>query len=495
MDENGKRNALKKSTVLHNGKRNYTIVEVLGAGGFGITYRAEGLVDNIPMTFAVKEFFMSDSCERVGNDMCYSNPVKAQVEAGKKSFFSEARRLNDQKVYHSNLVRINEVFEENNTAYYVMEYIPGLNLRQHFTKPCGEAEALEIMKHVLSALATLHAHNITHLDIKPDNILLKVEKDGTIRPVVIDFGLSKHYSGNGRVTSDFHLIAGSAGYTPLEQLDGAGLTEFTPQADVYAAAATLFFLLTGKDPKKASEISKEWIEQTLPEGVSANVRSTIADAMKVTKSERTQTIAEFAKALGIDIGSSADTIVLKPVPGVVDAIKKHLPMASAIAGAILLIVLVIWSFKSCGKATQQAEDAVVVEDSIIPDSTLVTVVDSLEYVSAMKMDSLLRKAEECCAQAERLSGKKSAIQLLLDAKFYYYDNVKKLHREVYGEAKAFERSERIDSLVDREYNYWLEKGDSEKARKEQLACYENAYKLKETTQLKNKIASMKKRIK
>ena len=100
-------------------------------------------------------------------------------------------------------------------------------------------------------------------------------------------------------------------------------------------------------------------------------------------------------------------------------------------------MLVIWSFKSCGKATQQAEDAVVVEDSIMPDSTLVTVVDSLEYVSAMKMDSLLRKAEECCAQAERLSGKKSAIQLLLDAKFYYYDNVKKLHREVYGEAKAF----------------------------------------------------------
>ena len=402
MDENGKRNALKKSTVLHNGKRNYTIVDVLGAGGFGITYRAEGLVDNIPMTFAVKEFFMSGSCERVGNDMCYSNPVKAQVEAGKKSFFSEARRLNDQKVYHSNLVRINEAFEENNTAYYVMEYIPGKNLRRHFTKPCGEQMALEIMRHVLDALATLHAHKITHLDIKPDNILLKTENDGNVRPVVIDLGLSKHYSDKGSVTSKLLMQACSLGYSPMEQYDGDSLTHFTPQADVYAAAATLFFLLTGKDPKKASMISRSWIEQELPATVSDRTRRAIVAAMQARKDDRTQSVSDFAEQLGLELGAGGpNTVIITPGPKFDwEKIKKLLLGALGAAIVVALAVLAVNNLRECSKKTDNPVDTTEVKtDTVKPVDS--EGIQKAEAEAAAKESTVAETKQEAAEVAEK----------------------------------------------------------------------------------------------
>ena len=111
MAEKGNKNALKVGTVLRNGEFHYTIKEVLGMGGFGITYRATGRVGKIDVDFAVKEFFMSSLCERKGEAMSYSTPVKGGVEAGKKSFIAESKRLNAQRIEHPNLVSIKEAFE------------------------------------------------------------------------------------------------------------------------------------------------------------------------------------------------------------------------------------------------------------------------------------------------------------------------------------------------------------------------------------------------
>ena len=370
MEEKTMKNVLARGTVLRRGKRPYEIVKVLGAGGFGITYLAKGKVENITMNFAVKEFFMGSLCEREGSTMCYSKPVSNDVEAGKRSFLAEARRLSTLGVAHDNLVCINEAFEENNTAYYVMEYVAGKSMRQHFTHPCGEEEALKIMKPVLSALSKLHANRITHLDIKPDNILLKQEDDGTVRPVIIDFGLSKHYNQKGSATSQVHLLACSPGYAPLEQYSTTALSQFTPQIDVYAAAATLFYLLTGKDPKEAAEISRSWIEQELQPVASEGTRSAILAAMRKDKDDRTGSIAEFAKGLGLEIGGShGGTVMIRSENRRTRSLdwrgiwkKAALPLAAC--AAVALGVIAVQNVPSCSKSSGE----MIVEDTTAVDS-------------------------------------------------------------------------------------------------------------------------------
>ena len=194
---------------LQSPKRVYTIERVLGQGGFGITYKvsAKIKVENVTVRtyFAIKEFFMSDSCERDNNNsICYSSPVKDKVEEGKADFYAEAQRLNRISLSHPNLIHVNEVFKANNTVYYVMEYLDGGSLRSyvHKHRPLSEEKALEFMLPIMKAVDVLHQNRMTHLDIKPDNIMLKHEEEtGNMIPVLIDFGLAKHYDEQGRPTS------------------------------------------------------------------------------------------------------------------------------------------------------------------------------------------------------------------------------------------------------------------------------------------------------
>lgn len=302
MSEN--QNTLKPGTRLKSPKREYVIEKVLGQGGFGITYKAVWAtkIENVPVKiyFAVKEFFMSDSCERAGENnskVIYSTPVKNKVEESRRDFISEATRLNSLSKDHPSIVRVNEVFESNNTAYYVMEFLEGGSVRNYVRQngPLNEKEALEIILPVIDAVETLHQSKITHLDIKPDNIMLKPSSDGGTTPVLIDFGLSKHYDSKGNPTSTIRAVGISAGYAPMEQY--TGITTFTPQADVYGLGATLYYLLVGRDPAIASDIRPDIIEKALPENTSPVVRQAILDAMKMFKNERTQSAADFAANL------------------------------------------------------------------------------------------------------------------------------------------------------------------------------------------------------
>lgn len=115
----------------------------------------------------------------------------------------------------------------------------------------GEEEMLELMRPIIDAVEFLHKHRMTHLDIKPDNIMLATGEDSRVRPTLIDFGLSKHYGKDGKPTSTINTLGCSDGYAPIEQY--GGITTFSPSADVYALGATMLFCLTGKDPKKATE--------------------------------------------------------------------------------------------------------------------------------------------------------------------------------------------------------------------------------------------------
>ncbi len=241
------------------GKRRYTIEHVLGAGGFGITYSATTVitVDNISVTarVAVKEHFVGLYNERGADSIAVTTPgsqkVRELVANSLKDFLGEARRLQRLGDGHRNIVKVNEVFEANGTAYYVMEYLEGSTLWKAVEgRGMSEADMIGLIEPVVEAVAYLHANRLTHLDVKPQNIMLATEGAG-VRPVLIDFGLSKHYDADGHATSTINTLACSDGYSPAEQY--SGITTFTPSADVYALGATMIACLTGQTPPKSTE--------------------------------------------------------------------------------------------------------------------------------------------------------------------------------------------------------------------------------------------------
>lgn len=294
-------NALPEGSVVKSGKNTYRVVKVLGAGGFGITYkviRQDGVV------FAMKEFFRKELCERdEAQTISYLKSNKSTIETGIEDFITEAGRLNKQSISHPNIVSIYEVFKANNTAYYIMEYIAGVDLLHYIKKngnrPLSLEQAISVMRPILQATALLHKNNITHLDIKHENIILTKEDDNSLRPVLIDFGLSKHYDKKGKATSTLTAAGCTDGFAPIEQY--SGLTEFTPEADVYALGATLLYLLSAKWPVKASDITSQQIVEALPFDIPEDTRDAILKAMRKDKGDRTSSVALLASNLGVDI--------------------------------------------------------------------------------------------------------------------------------------------------------------------------------------------------
>ena len=340
---------------LHSPKRTYTIEKVLGQGGFGITYKVSAnlKVDNVTIRthFAIKEFFMSEACERdEHNSICYSSPVKDKVEESRKDFLAEAQRLNKISLEHPNIIHVNEVFEANNTVYYVMEYLDAGNLRDYVRKQgaLSEQEALAIMVPIMQAVEYLHQHKMSHLDVKPDNVMLKEDPEtGETIPVLIDFGLSKHYDKNGKPTSTVRVSGFSDGYAPVEQY--TGIYFFTPQADVYALAATLYYALVGKDPVIASEQTEEKILKNLPKGISDSVKKTILSSMKMQKEERCPSVSIMLadlSASSVENAQNEQNENLTKKSNVTQVIKKthkkhSMRIAWSVAG-IIGLVAVVW---------------------------------------------------------------------------------------------------------------------------------------------------------
>ena len=348
-DDKKLENALPKGFVVKSGKNIYRVVKVLGAGGFGITYkviRQDGVV------FAMKEFFRKELCERDETQtISYLKSNKSTIETGIEDFITEAGRLNKQSISHPNIVSIYEVFKANNTAYYIMEYIAGVDLLHYIknngNKPLSLEQAISVMRPILQATSLLHKKNITHLDIKHENIILTKEDDNSLRPVLIDFGLSKHYDKKGKATSTLTAAGCTDGFAPIEQY--SGLTEFTPEADVYALGATLLYLLSAKWPVKASDITSQQIVEALPFDIPEDTRDAILKAMRKDKGDRTSSVALFAFHLGVDIDYQAEegrvthllNVVGDTTPITINHFRKPLIYGvialSVISGAIWII--------------------------------------------------------------------------------------------------------------------------------------------------------------
>lgn len=298
--------ALPTGTLLRGSANSYRIERVLGSGGFGITYLASTTlsVDGISVKahFAIKEHFPKDLCSREPDGMVYCHTNNSErVEATLKDFVTEARRLRKiaAATSNQNIVKVREVFEANGTAYYVMEYLEGPTIAQYVAShgAFDEAGALTIMQPILHAAEHLHANSITHLDIKPANIVLCSDGDSGMRPVLIDFGLAKHYDAYGMATSTINTIGCSKGYAPLEQY--AGLRKFSPQSDVYALAATLLFMLSGQTPPHAEDITPQHIAGMLyGTGVSAEIVRAIQHGMAYSRADRTASATQLIRELG-----------------------------------------------------------------------------------------------------------------------------------------------------------------------------------------------------
>jgi len=280
---------LPAGTIL-NGR--YIIGRVLGQGGFGITYTAKDHQSG--QIVAVKEFFPDSMATRADRTSVipFSGDRGEGFVYGKECFLREAQTM-AEFIGNPNIVRVYSYFEENETAYFVMEYVDGQSLQDYLKSKGGAIaleEALDILYPVMDALSAVHEKGIIHRDIAPDNIY--ISRDGTVK--LLDFGAARYSLGNVSRSLDVIL---KHGFAPREQYKRRGRQG--PYTDVYSMAATLYYAITGNRPDDALERQDE-DDMPLPSSLGARISKAQEDvllkAMEVDYEKRFQTMKEFRNA-------------------------------------------------------------------------------------------------------------------------------------------------------------------------------------------------------
>ena len=301
---------LTNGTLLQGGK--YRIIRHIGSGGFGCTYEAEHTM--LCHRVAIKEFFVKDFCNRdtsTGRVTIATDNKKELIKKLHSKFIDEAKAIFSMN--HPGIVHVTDIFEENETAYYIMEYIDGCSLGEVLEKRgvFTEEEATRIIRAAAEALAHVHSTNRLHLDIKPGNIMLGDNGKVTL----IDFGVSKQYDEvNGENTST--LLGKTPGFAPPEQM-GNNIKAFTPATDIYALGATLYKMLTGITPPDSSSRACDDELIPLPDTFSHHVQNAVDAALQLSRSKRPQSIADFLALLSTE----AATAEVQPADG--DTIIEH----------------------------------------------------------------------------------------------------------------------------------------------------------------------------
>ncbi|MCL2726949.1 MAG: serine/threonine protein kinase [Bacteroidales bacterium] len=378
---------LQNGYTLKNGRDPYLVQEKIGQGGFGITYRAfwktkvQGAIGSMEtkVPVVVKEFFWKDYCAREEG----SSHVSISSVTGKELFARFKEKLKKEakilsRLSHPNIVSVLDIFEENNTAYMVLQLVEGESLKDKIARlgKLDESSALKYTQQLCSALCEVHRHRILHLDIKPGNVIIDKKDNAQL----LDFGISKQYDDKHQETSTTP-IGISKGYAPIEQY--SGLETFSPPTDVYALGATLYTMLTGQVPPEATQLVMSKMEpvQKINSVVSNHTAALVAKAMEINPISRFQTIQDFLVAI------NDQTAILTPSPPpeppkkpeppkIVDPPKpapKQAKYILIVVGTMLLIVLGAIVLKN-GKQKSSVNDTAILflqqADSTFNDRTL-----------------------------------------------------------------------------------------------------------------------------
>ena len=375
---------LKPGVIL---KERYKIEEVIGAGGFGITYRAwdpllqayVAIKEYYPSGIATRSVDSSKVCVPVGNE-------QKEYHRGLVRFLKEAQDVARFQA-EPNIVSIYDYLEENDTAYMVMEYLHGCTLKRYVLDHRGRLDTdhiIHICLSVLDALAVVHASDMIHRDISPENIFIC--EDLTVK--LIDFGAAKQVYLDGEQTMSVVL---KPGYAPPEQYvkkDKQG-----PWTDIYALGATLYFAATGEKPEesfgRALEDTIKPVCVVNPE-IPMYLSKVIMQAMSVKIEDRYTTVEAMREALldGANQGEvrSIYTIPKSSIP------KRYLQTGKKLRGIVLILILVIlggtfWMLRL--KMHQPENEAVTPTDA------------STEEKTATQTDAQISTPSEPASEAEQ----------------------------------------------------------------------------------------------
>ncbi|MCM1111112.1 MAG: serine/threonine protein kinase [Clostridium sp.] len=294
MPQKAEVKGLKKDTILKGKTHSYRIIKILGSGSFGITYLADvifadSLSNSSSLKVTIKEFFMRDVNGREGSSVTAGSRDGLFGKYLSK-FNQEANKLST--VNSDGVVKVLELFQANNTSYYVMQYLSGGSLDNLISNRghIPEKYALQIGLQIANALSDIHEKLMLHLDLKPSNVMLSA----TGNAVLIDFGLSKQYTEEGEPESSTTVGAGTKGYAPIEQAQYRDGHDFPATMDIYAFGGTLFKMLTGQTPPASSYILNDGFPTDLfkQAGVSSIVTSFVERLMSPTKKGRPQDMSQ-----------------------------------------------------------------------------------------------------------------------------------------------------------------------------------------------------------
>lgn len=361
----------------------YLIGEMLGLGGFGITYKAWD--QKLGTLLAIKEYYPSGLVNRQPGDakvILAATRREREFVYGKTRFLEEARNMAKFST-HKNIVNVFDFFEANHTAYIVMEYLDGKTLSQVLQQqnvPLPYDYCVNIASSVCTALKALHAENILHRDVSPDNIMIC--SNGTVK--LFDFGAARFSAGvENRVT-----VVVKPGFAPPEQYDKVNRQD--PRTDIYALGATLYYAMTGVRPE---ESTNRRIEDTLREpaaidsNIPTNISNAIMRAMALEQQYRFPTVEAFQAALT----SGKKVVSVKK-----ERAKRKRRRAMGILAALLLVGGAIGAFV-CLLNRQKASAG-------LPDAQL-----RMWYIQT---------GDEAADQA-----KASALEAIIDTFTQEYDNV------------------------------------------------------------------------
>ena len=273
----------------------YIVGKMLGMGGFGITYLAYDRAEN--RRVAIKEYFPSALSSRTSGDTAVISMLgeerSDEFRRGAQKFYEEAERIacfDDEP----SIIHVYEFFYQNNTAYYVMEYLDGQDLAHYImnrSKEISVGSVLYILDKVSDALTVVHNANFLHRDIAPDNIF--VCRNGEIK--LIDFGAARQYMTQ---ESQSMSVIVKMGFAPIEQYQKKG--KQGPWTDIYALGATAYYMLTGKKPDDA--FSRSSYDEMDYADIPAPVARLLKKMLAVSPAKRYQTVHELKRMLSqIDV--------------------------------------------------------------------------------------------------------------------------------------------------------------------------------------------------